>query len=995
MAAVRLRAFVAIIITIAAVALTLTLAEKRAEAPSPEARPDLTRPGPWDNDVLVYRLTVEGGVEKLATFERAGVPTVARLKDGRLIAGFQHFPASDDRNFDRVAVRFSGDEGRTWSSPVPIAVEGMEPGLARPFDPTLVSLPDGRIRLYFTSNRSPDFSRSTPAIYSAISSDGLHYAFEPGVRFAVEERLVIDCAITLHDGVFHLIVPNNGTAEEMAAAQQRSAPARGEIGYHALSRDGLHFERVADVTLPAGSRWLGNLLSDGGRLVFFGTGVGPWPVASADGVSWQPEAPGTQLPGADPGAVKLKDGHWLLVVTGPPRPGTLSAQQRRQDAAGPLPTRSEPLGARGQLRIDRIDSQYAVASAAAPGRFVTGQAADIVLGAKGFNNAGGPLFFNHPSGLATDGKALLMTDRWNNRVLLWKSAPARNIPPDLVLGQPDFTQNNPGAGRANLNWPGNVAITPDGQRIAVTDTNNDRVLLWNSFPTKNGAPADVVLDLAQLPGGPPAASDATQPRQSGGMRFGWPWGVWTDGRKFAVVATQGSAVLIWNAIPTLDNQPPDIVLSPNGAGTPRNITSDGATFFAVSDHNNGNASRPATMVWRSFPTSSARQPDFKWNEWVKGSLTPDGKLVVGGIQSVYIWNEPPRDAEIAADVVLRPPAYRNGDGPDAVVANGRLYVSNYNSNNLLGWNALPTRHDQPPDFSIGSDTPGQDTWAENFFIQNPVVATDGRSLFVTSDFDRKMFVWRSLPDESAAWPDLVFNLPEGPWDNELHNSTLAVAGKNTVYLWRKLPLNGETPDVTLSGSIGGTRLGEITGVAFDDRYFYLSDRRADAIYVWEGIPTGDSAPKYTLSMRSPGRLNSDGHYLAAAPFEGQTILLWRVSELGSHVEPLQLGGRGQFNLPSECLIADGHVFVANRSFNRVDVWNRLEDALAGKPADALLGAAGEQDRQPAIGRSQLFMPGSVAWGGGYLWVGEFKFSTRILRFSPQSTTTAARNPGQP
>ena len=31
----------------------------------------------------------------------------------------------------------------------------------------------------------------------------------------------------------------------------------------------------------------------------------------------------------------------------------------------------------------------------------------------------------------------------------------------------------------------------------------------------------------------------------------------------------------------------------------------------------------------------------------------------------------------------------------------------------------------------------------------------------------------------------------------------------------------------------------------------------------------------------------------------------------------------------------------------------------------------------------LFGPGSVAWGGGYLWVSEFKFSTRLLRFTPQ------------
>jgi len=312
-------------------------------AQPPNGAPNSDRPGPWDNDVLVYRTSATGRPEQLATFERAGVPTVARLKDGRLIAAFQHFPQDDNRNFDRVAVRFSSDEGRTWTKPEPIVVDGLEAGLARPFDPTLVPLPDGRIRLYFTSNRSPDFRRSIPAIYSAISEDGIRYTFEPGVRFAVDGRLVIDCAVALHDGVFHLIVPDNGTPEDMQANQQRREPARGGAGYHAVSRDGLKFERVADVALQTNDRWLGNMQSDDGRLVFFGTGGGNWPVTSADGVKWEVDANAMRIPGADPGAVKLQDGSWLLVVTGPPRPGTLSSQRR----PGP-PTNQPPFGPPGR-----------------------------------------------------------------------------------------------------------------------------------------------------------------------------------------------------------------------------------------------------------------------------------------------------------------------------------------------------------------------------------------------------------------------------------------------------------------------------------------------------------------------------------------------------------------------------------------------------------------------------------------------------------------------
>ena len=603
-------------------------------------------------------------------------------------------------------------------------------------------------------------------------------------------------------------------------------------------------------------------------------------------------------------------------------------------------------------------------------RFVTGQNADLMLSGIDFDNTGGPLLFNHPTGLASDGKRLLLSDRWNNRVLIWNTLPSRNTPPDLVLGQRDFVANNPGAGRDQLNWPGNVTITPDGNMLAVTDTNNDRVLIWRSFPSRNGAPADTVLDLAQLGS------------QGDRQLMGWPWGVWTDGHKFAVVATHGPAVLIWNNLPTSDNQPPDLILRPPQTGTPRNITSDG-TFFAVGDHNFGSDSRPATQFWLTFPTSPTQSPDFVLHEWLKGAVLPGNKLMLAGMRSLYLWDRVPRsDGDLPA-LTLNPPSYRNGDGPDVVWAGGRLYAVNYNGNNVLVWNALPQRPDQLPDAALGSDDPNVNTLDENFFITNPVPATDGKSLFVSSDFDRRLHVWRNLPDQSGARPDVTYNLPEGPWDNALYGQTLALAGKRTVYIWRKLPLQGELPDLVLTDRIGRVMLQELTGVTLDDRYFYLADRQANRIYVWQGVPTHDADPLFTLEIERPGMLSSDGQYLAVAPFEGATIHLWRVAELGTGAAPVRLGGPGQFNLPKKCVLSRGYLFVADTSFNRVHVWQHVADALTGKPADALLGASDARDVRPEIGRDKLFMPGALAFDGRYLWVGEFKFSIRILRFSMQ------------
>ncbi|MFM7678087.1 MAG: hypothetical protein ACKO83_04475, partial [Roseiflexaceae bacterium] len=63
------------------------------------------------------------------------------------------------------------------------------------------------------------------------------------------------------------------------------------------------------------------------------------------------------------------------------------------------------------------------------GALVTGQPATIVLNAFGFNQSGGPLSFNHPAGIHSDGTHLFVADRGNNRVLIWNTLPKTNVAP--------------------------------------------------------------------------------------------------------------------------------------------------------------------------------------------------------------------------------------------------------------------------------------------------------------------------------------------------------------------------------------------------------------------------------------------------------------------------------------------------------------------------------------------------------------------------------------
>ena len=300
-----------------------------AQTAPPHAAPP--KAGPWNNSVVVDRVAVDGAAgaaSTLATFTGSDVASIARMKDGRLAVAFQGYPPNDKQRFDRAAVRFSSDEGRTWTAAEPIVVDNLDAGLAPPFDPTLVALPDGRIRLYFISYMKSDALPTATAVYSAVSADGVRYAFEPGARFTVDGRIVLDASAALHDGVFHLIVPDNGTASEFLERRERGEPVPGGNGYHAVSTDGLVFERAADLPIsPANNRWWGNLLSDGAQLLFFGTGPGPWPLASTDGLHWAAPAKPLAIAGVDPSAIKLRDGAWLLLSTKEPS-GTAPAADR-------------------------------------------------------------------------------------------------------------------------------------------------------------------------------------------------------------------------------------------------------------------------------------------------------------------------------------------------------------------------------------------------------------------------------------------------------------------------------------------------------------------------------------------------------------------------------------------------------------------------------------------------------------------------------------------
>ena len=109
-----------------------------------------------------------------------------------------------------------------------------------------------------------------------------------------------------------------------------------------------------------------------------------------------------------------------------------------------------------------------------------------------------------------------MADTDNNRVLIWNTIPASNTAaPALVLGQTSFTafQTPQPVNATSLRGPQGVWI--QGNRLFVADTLNHRVLIWNSFPTQNNQPADLVLGQTSFTAAiSPAPTSSNPPHRS-------------------------------------------------------------------------------------------------------------------------------------------------------------------------------------------------------------------------------------------------------------------------------------------------------------------------------------------------------------------------------------------------------------------------------------------------------------------------------------------------
>ena len=127
------------------------------------------------------------------------------------------------------------------------------------------------------------------------------------------------------------------------------------------------------------------------------------------------------------------------------------------------------------------------------------QNANYVLGQSNFTSNASRSARNglaSPQAIAvnTSTNEVAVADLDNNRVLIWSSLPMDyGVDADYVVGQTNFSGSSFNTTASTLHTPRGVAYDPNTGKLFVSDSENNRILIWNAQINANGQAADIVL----------------------------------------------------------------------------------------------------------------------------------------------------------------------------------------------------------------------------------------------------------------------------------------------------------------------------------------------------------------------------------------------------------------------------------------------------------------------------------------------------------------------
>jgi len=309
-----------------------------------------------------------------------------------------------------------------------------------------------------------------------------------------------------------------------------------------------------------------------------------------------------------------------------------------------------------------------------------------------------------PTAVASDGTHLAVADTLNNRVLIWNSIPASiQQPPDVVVGQTNFTSATfPGDTPTASSLRGPQGVWLQNGKLYIADTQNDRVLIFNSIPASNGASADVVLGQPNMTTYV-QVNIAEQKTDAAANNLLNPVSVTSDGTHLFVTDLGYNRVLIWNSIPTSNQASADVVV-----GQPDMVSSTPDDAYTCS-------------IAGECPATATGQ----------GVESPAMCTVSNGVD----FNNSPTYPALCK-YTLSYPRFALSDGK-------RLFIADGGNDRVLVYNTIPTANAAGADVVLGepNDTVDQPTDGADALNTPLSLAWDGSNLYVADCYNQRVLVF--------------------------------------------------------------------------------------------------------------------------------------------------------------------------------------------------------------------------------------------------------------
>jgi hypothetical protein len=348
-----------------------------------------------------------------------------------------------------------------------------------------------------------------------------------------------------------------------------------------------------------------------------------------------------------------------------------------------------------------------------------------------------------PFGVFSSGTNLLIADSGNNRVLIFNSIPgADDASANFVVGQTNMTNGNANQGGAvtdkTLNSPSAVYVSSG--KLIISDTSNNRTLIYSSIPASDNVSADFAIGQADF-----THNSANQGGSVASTTLSSPRSAFVGGGKLFLADSSNNRVVGFNSIPADDNASADLVLgqvdmthnAANQPGTPAANTlaapdyvfSDGTHLFVAEQDNN------RVLIYNSIPTSSNASADVVVGQPNMSSVSPNqgGSPAANTLKAPYgVWS----------------------DGT-------KMIIADYQNHRVLIYNHIPTRNNASADFVIGQidmthNSSNQGGSIDANTISGPIgVYSNGEKLFVSEILNNRILIFNHIPDRNNVSADFV------------------------------------------------------------------------------------------------------------------------------------------------------------------------------------------------------------------------------------------------